>query len=145
MNKNLKSYVILLFYIQHYSTKDIAVEVNISESYVTKIIKQDNRYSEEKQRRREESKEKRRTYKRLHEKHRREAIRYDDNYSYIRTQHDKDARELSGAKHLSNESYRRWNYSAYHYNPSKKRYEFDSNLGRSADVPKYIKNYNQLE
>lgn len=139
MKDDVKSYVILLFYIQHLSTKDIAVEVNISESYVTKIIKLDSRYSEEKQRRREEAKEKRRVYKRVHEKHRREAIRLDDNYSYVKTQHEKDVRLLSGIKHLNNESYRRWNYSAYHYNPSKKRYEFDSNLGRSADVPKYIK------
>lgn len=139
MKEDIKSYVILLFYIQHYSTKDIAVEVNISESYVTKIIKEDSRYTNEKQRRKEEAKEKRREYKRLHEKHRRETIRIDDNYSYVRTQHDKDVRELSEAKHLNNESYRRWNYSAYHYNPSKKRYEFDSSLGRSADVPKYIK------
>lgn len=139
MKDDVKSYVILLFYIQHLSTKDIAVEVNISESYVTKIIKLDSRYSEEKQRRREEAKEKRKVYKRIHEKHRRETIRLDDNYSYVKTQHEKDVRLLSGIKHLNNESYRRWNYSAYHYNPSKKRYEFDSNLGRSADVPKYIK------
>ena len=49
MKEDIKSYVILLFYIQHYSTKDIAVEVNISESYVTKIIKEDSRYTNEKQ------------------------------------------------------------------------------------------------
>lgn len=48
-------------------------------------------------------------------------------------------RELSKSKHLSNENYRKWNYSAYKYNPSRKRYEFDEKLGRSIDVPKYIK------
>ena len=41
-------------------------------------------------------------------------------------------------KNLSNENYRKWNSSAYTYNPSKRRFEFDKNLGRSADVPKYI-------
>lgn len=137
--EDVKSYVILLFYIQHLSTKDISIKVNISESYVTKIIKQDSRYSEEKQKRREEAKERRKDYKRKYEKSRRETIRFDDNYSYLKIQHEKDVRVLSGTKHLSNDSYRRWNYSAYHYNPSKKRYEFDSSLGRAADVPLYIK------
>ena len=57
----------------------------------------------------------------------------------MKSQHDQATRELSKSSHLSNESYRKWNYSAYSYNPSKKRYEFDNKLGRSADVPKYIK------
>lgn len=139
MKEDIKSYVILLFYIQHLSTKEIATQANISESYVTKIIKQDSRYTNEKQRRKEEAKEKRREYKRVNEKHRREIIKLDDNYSYVKLQHEKDARELSKSGHLTDESYRRWNYSAYHYNPSKKRYEFDSNLGRSSDVPKFVK------
>ena len=47
--------------------------------------------------------------------------------------------ELSKSNHLSNESYRKWNYSAYKYNSSKRRYEFDEKLGRSYDIPKYIK------
>ena len=57
----------------------------------------------------------------------------------MQSQHEQATRELSKSKHLSNESYRKWNYSAYKYTPSKKRYEFDEKLGRSIDVPKYIK------
>lgn len=40
---------------------------------------------------------------------------------------------------MSNIVEKKWNISAYRYNPSKHRYEFDERLGRSADVPKYIK------
>lgn len=58
---------------------------------------------------------------------------------YLEEQHRLASLELSKAKHLSNETYRKWNISAYKYNPSKHRYEFDENLGRSADIPKYIK------
>ena len=72
-------------------------------------------------------------------KKKREKQRIEDNYSYIQTQHAQATRELSKSSHLSNESYRKWNYSAYKYNPSKQRYEFNEKLGRSADVPKYIK------
>ena len=63
----------------------------------------------------------------------------DDNFAFVEEQHRQATLELSKSKHLSNESYRKWNISAYKYNPSKHRYEFDEKLGRSADVPKYIK------
>lgn len=137
--ENIKSYIVSLFYIQHCSTKEIAQKANVSESYVTKIVKEDARYNEEKQMRKANSKEKRKEYKRNNEKHKREARRIDDNYSFVKLQHEQDVRVLSKSSRLSNEGYRRWNYSAYKYNPLKKRYEFDSTLGRSADVPKYIR------
>lgn len=137
--ENIKSYIVSLFYIQHCSTKEIAEKTNVSESYVTKIVKKDIRYTEEKEMRKANSKEKRKEYKRNNEKHKRESRRIDDNYSFVKSQHEQDARLLSKSSRLSNQSYRRWNYSAYKYNPLKKRYEFDSSLGKSADVPKYIR------
>ena len=36
-------------------------------------------------------------------------------------------------------AYRNWNKSAFTYNEKKKRFEFREELGRSYDVPKYIK------
>ena len=68
-----------------------------------------------------------------------EQKRIDDNFAFVEEQHRQASLELSKSKYLSNESYRKWNASAYKYNPSKHRYEFDEKLGRSADVPKYIK------
>ena len=47
--------------------------------------------------------------------------------------------ELSQRSYLTNESYRKFNSSAYKYNPSRHRYEFDEKLGRSYAIPKYIK------
>ena len=137
--ENIKSYIKSMFYLQHFSTKEIASKVNVSEPYVTKVVKDDARYNKEKQMRKVDSKEKRREYKRIHEKYRRETIRIDDNYSFVKVQHEKDVRVLSKSGRLSNEVYRRWNYSAYKYNSLKKRYEFDSSLGRAADVPKYVR------
>ena len=57
----------------------------------------------------------------------------------MQAQHNQAVSELSKSTHLTNENYRKWNIGAYLYNPSKKRYEFDNTLGRSYDVPKYIK------
>ena len=134
-----KENIINLFYIEHLKVKEISEIVNVSSAYITKVIKQDARYIQEKEYRKSASKEKRKIAQKTFIKNKREKQRIDDNYSIVQCQHEQATRELSKSKHLSNENYRRWNYSAYKYNPSKRRYEFDSSLGRAADVPKYIK------
>ena len=134
-----KENIISLFYNENLQVKEIAEQLDISSAYVTKIIKQDSRYIQEKNFRKSISKNKRKIAQNEFIKKKREKQRIEDNYSYVQSQHEQATRELSKSNHLSNESYRKWNYSAYKYNPSKKRYEFDVKLGRSADVPIYIK------
>ena len=137
--KPLKDDITTLFYIEHLKVKEIAEKVDTSSAYITKVIKQDSRYLQEKEYRKAISKDKRKVAQNNFIKNKRENKRIEDNYSFVQSQHEQATRELSKSKHLSNESYRKWNYSAYKYNPSKKRYEFDEKLGRSIDVPKYIK------
>lgn len=134
-----KEQIIKYFFNEHLKVKDIAERMNVSSSYVTRIIKQDKRYSEEKEYRYNKSKKKRKLDQNNFIKHKREQKMIDDNYAFVQEQHRQAVLELSKSKHLSDESYRKWNISAYRYNPSKHRYEFDEKLGRSADVPKYIK------
>lgn len=134
-----KEQIIKYFFNEHLKVKDIAERMNVSSSYVTRIIKQDKRYSEEKEYRYNKSKEKRKLDQNNFIKHKREQKMIDDNYAFVQEQHRQAVLELSKSKYLSDESYRKWNISAYKYNPSKYRYEFDEKLGRSADVPKYVK------
>lgn len=137
--ENSKELIIKYFFIEHLKVKEIAEIIHTSSSYITKIIKQDKRYVGEKEYRANKSKEKRRLDQNNFAKHKREQKRIDDNFAFVEEQHKQASFELSKSKNLSNESYRKWNISAYKYNPSKYRYEFDEGLGRSADVPKYIK------
>jgi len=137
--KMSKENILNLFYIEHLKVKEISAIVNTSSAYITKIIKQDTRYMQEKEYRKSISNDKRKVAQNNFVKNKRENKKIEDNYSIVQFQHEQATRELSKAKHLSNESYRKWNYSAYKYNPSKKRYEFNDTLGRSYDVPKYIK------
>lgn len=134
-----KENIITQFYTEHLSVKEIANIENTSSAYITKVIKQDNRYAEEKEYRKNISKDKRKTAQNNFIKNKRENKKIEDNYSTVQAQHQQATRELSKSRRLSNESYRKWNYSAYKYNPFKSRYEFDSKLGRSYDVPKYIR------
>ena len=137
--ENKKDKIIGMFFINHLSVKEIADSIGTSSAYITKIIKTDERYVMEKQYRKEKSKEKRKQDKNNFMKNKREQKRIDDNYSFVKAQHYKATKELSKSRHLTNETYRKWNSSAYKYNPLKKRYEFDEKLGRASDIPKYIK------
>ena len=137
--ENKKDKIIEMFFINHLSVKEIAENVNVSSAYITKIIKTDERYMQEKQYRKEKSKEKRKQDKNNFMKNKREQKRIDDNYSFVQAQHYQATKELSKSRHITNETYRKWNSSAYKYNPLKKRYEFDEKLGRASDIPKYIK------
>ena len=137
--ENKKDKIIEMFFINHLSVKEIADSIGTSSAYITKIIKTAGRYVGEKQYRKEKSKEKRKQDKNNFMKNKREQKRIDDNYSFVQAQHYQATRELSKSRHITNETYRKWNSSAYKYNPLKKRYEFDEKLGRASDIPKYIK------
>ena len=137
--ENKKDKIIEMFFINHLSVKEIADSIGTSSAYITKIIKTDERYVKEKQYRKEKSKEKRKQDKNNFMKNKREQKRIDDNYSFVQAQHYQATRELSKSRHITNETYRKWNSSAYKYNPLRKRYEFDEKLGRASDIPKYIK------
>ena len=134
-----KDKIFSLFYIEHLKVKEIAEKVKVSAAYVTKVIKTDSRYKEEKNFRKEKSKEKRKLAQNNFIKQKRENKRIEDNYSFVQSQHIQASMELSKTKKLTDENYRKWNKSAYKYNSSRHRYEFDKKLGRSYDVPKYIK------
>ena len=134
-----KDKILNLFYIEHLKVKEIAESTNVTSAYVTKVIKTDSRYKEEKNFRKENSKEKRKLDQNNFIKQKRENKRIEDNYSFVQTQHIQASMELSKSNKLTDENYRKWNKSAYKYNPSKHRYEFREELGRTADVPKYVK------
>ena len=137
--ENKKDKIMELFFIEHLTVKNIAKVVDTSSAYITKIIKKDNRYIQEKEYRKSISNDKRKIAQNKFMKNKREKKKIEDNYSLLKAQHFQASKEKSKTSHLSNENYRKWNQSAYKYNPSKRRFEFDKNLGRSSDVPKYIK------
>ena len=137
----MKEKIIYLYYIEKKLCKDIAIELNISTSTVTRTIKKDSRYNLEKENRKKTNKanHNKEIQKRVDNKRKQMQFKNNNDDLILREIHIQDSMELSDRKYLSNENYRKWNYSAYKYNPSKKRYEFREELGRSYDVPKYIK------
>ena len=137
----MKEKIINFYYLEHLKGTEIRDKLNVSATYITKIVKADSRYEQEKEFRKQLSKGIRKKSQRILMKKRREPVQreFNHNIQELMEQHNKDVRELSHGSHLNNEAFRKWNYSAYKYNPSKKRYEFNEKLGRSYAVPKYIK------
>ncbi len=131
-----KEKIIDLFYNEHLKPVDIALKLGISNAYVSKVIKKDFRYHEEKSQRKQQNelKHKERTieYMKLKQKSNK------DSYEALKAQLKQDAEELSYYFDISDRSFRKFNSSAYKYNAKKKRFEIDRKLTVSIDVPKVV-------
>lgn len=137
---NNKQKIIDMYYIKHHKIKDIADLLLISSPYICKIIKQDQRYNQEKKYRKDLSKKKHQLSNKKYMKKKREIERQNNSYSVMMQQHNQAVSELSYSTSISNQKFREWNSSAYNYNFTKNQYEFNKNLGYSYNIPKVVKN-----
>lgn len=137
----MKDEILDLFFDKKMKQKDIAELLNIAKSTVSKIVSKDSRFIAEKSLRKANNKVKRNKDIQRRVEQNRKKVQFKNNSDdlILKQMHSQASMELSKRSHLSNENYRKWNKTAYNYNPSKRRFEFDKNLGRSYDVPKYIK------
>lgn len=137
----MKDEILDLFFNKKMKQKDIAELLNIAKSTVSKVVSKDSRFIAEKSLRKANNKVKRNKdiQRRVEQNRKKEQFKNNSDDLILKQMHSQASMELSKRSHLSNENYRKWNKTAYNYNPSKKRFEFDENLGRSYDVPKYIK------
>jgi len=139
--KNNKDTIIKLYFIDKLRPADIATELNISKSAVTQILQKDERYTAEKTRRIEENKfkHKENTNNYIKVKRKKEQFKNNADDLILKNMHNQASSELSKGNKLNNMAYRNWNKSAYEYNSKRKGFEFKKELGRSYDVPKFIK------
>ena len=136
--KSKKNAVLNMYFVEKMKPIDIANKLNISKSAISQILEKDERYSNEKEKRKIINRKKHIERTKEYIKSQRQAIQFD---LILRNMHNQASTEMSKPKKLSDLAYRNWNTSAYTYNKQKKRFEFREELGRSYDVPKYIKNY----
>ena len=101
-SKDTRDKIIELFYEQHKRTTDIARELKIVDSYVTKIIQKDSRYIEEKELRGIEGKERTKAKKREHIRNKRAKEKKEYQAMLLKRKED----DLQFAK---------WNRSAFKY------------------------------
>jgi len=135
---NNKDMILKLYFLDKYTANQIALELKVSNAYVTQILKNDSRYNDERELRKMKNKENHviKTKKYIYEKRKENSIVE----AQMLQQHIQATRELSAGKTIiGNRAFRKWNASAYKYNSNRKCYEFDRKLTRCYGIPKYIK------
>ena len=139
--KSNKETILDMYFIEHLKPVDIAKELNVSKSAVTQVLRKDDRYSEEKERRKAENYRKhiKDTEERNTRVRKEKQFKNSVDDLVLKNMHKQAGVELSAPKKMSNMAYRNWNKSAYVYNERRKGFEFRKELGRSKDVPKFIK------
>lgn len=139
--KSKKEQIIQMYFIENLKPVEISKKLNISKSAVTQVLQKDERYENEKSKRKQENKLKHieKTKEIIKTKRRKTQVKNNIDILVLKSMHNQDSMELSKRKRLNNITYRNWNTSAYNYNEKRKRFEFKKELGRSNDVPKYIK------
>lgn len=136
---NIKEQILNLYFIEHKKQKEIAEKLNISKYTVSRIVTKDDRYINEKEERKEQSKinNKNKTIEYIYSKREQKRI---NEYDSIRKMHIQAVMELSEKnKPMNNKVYRDWNSSIYKYNEKSKSYVLKKGINVGADVPKRIK------
>lgn len=130
-----------LYFEQKMSLTEIANQLGVSVSYISKILRKNPNYNIEQERRKKENKLIRREkQKELIYKLRRNRAKENiiENYA-LKKQQEQDAKELSKRRTLGNDALRKW-CSLYKYDKEKKSYKFDeSEALKPRDYPMYIK------
>lgn len=137
INIDNKNYILDKYYNEHEKPSIIASELNVNPSYITKIIKEDTRYLQEKEFRTQISKENRKIAKRDWIRNKRQNEADKQLYEFVKQQHIEASKELSYTSELSDLAFIKWNSSAYHTN-SKGNLVIDRKLKVCSDIPKSI-------
>lgn len=130
--------ILQLYFDEKLNQTEIAKILNISNNAVSKVLKADPKYQEEKNNRKQLNKIKRnKDIQRRVEKKRKQTNSSD--IQIIKKMHEQASLELSGGtKPISNRAFRNWNSSVYKYNSRNQSYELKKGINAGADVPKRI-------
>jgi len=105
INIDNKSYTLDKYYNEHEKPTIIAKELNVDPSYITKIIKKDARYEQEKEYRTQISKENRKIAKREWIRNKRQNENDKQLFEFVKQQHIEASKELSYSSEMSDLAY----------------------------------------
>ena len=127
-----------LFYEEHLRPIDIAKQIGVGKSYITKIIQKDERYIEEKEYRAIQSKERHKVCKRNYINKKQQADKQD--YQAMIIQINKDNEYLSTKKKLSDEAFSNWNRGMFDYDKHSSDLVLKNGINVGFDVPRRVSN-----
>lgn len=127
-----------MFYNQHLKQVEISKKLNVSKSYITKIIKLDNRYSSEKENRKEDNIYNRKIYLYNYQKDYRAKKKEKELENFIKLQHEQASFELSSKPHISKINLRKSCSSIYNYDYKSNIFYINDNICTSNELPRKI-------
>ena len=130
--------IIRLFYEEHKRPTDIAEELEVSKPYITKVIKKDERYDEEKEYRKNISKENHKACKRNYINKKRQTEKQE--YQAMIIQINKDNEYFSTKTQISDLDFAKWNRGMFQYDKNSSDLVLNKKLKCGADVPKRVCN-----
>lgn len=140
-SKETKDKIIELFYEKHYRPIDIADELKVAKSYITKIIQKDSRYIEEKESRKAKNKEKNKIQKRVCAKNRREKEKQErQEYEKLMLLINNDNVILSTKKKENDLQDAKWNRSVYEYAENSSDLVLKANVNAGYNLAKRVRN-----
>ena len=127
-----------LYFNKHLKQKEIATIVGVSKQYVSKVIKADSRYSEEKQTRKDENAIKRKDYLKEYYKNYDRPKKEDNSYEQLQALLYQDSLELSySSSNINDYAFAKYNSSIYHRDKNG-NLKLNKGIKVGNDVPKTI-------
>ena len=140
-SKETKDKIIDLFYEKHLRPSDVAEQLKVAKSYITKVIQKDSRYIEEKESRKAENKEKNKIQKRVCAKNRREKEKQErQEYEKLMLLINNDNVILSTKKKKSDLQDAKWNRSVYEYDENSSDLVLNPNVNAGYNLAKRVRN-----
>ena len=137
-----KEKIIVLYYEKKLNTIEISDKLHVSKQYVSKIIKTDNRYIEEKQRKALSiQKQKETNVACINKTRARKSDNSEREFAAMKLLQIQDACEMSGRKTINNRAFRNWNSSIYEFYGRTKEFRLKKDFENKVSyaVPKKIK------
>ena len=140
-SKETKDKIIDLFYEKHLRPSDVAEQLKVAKSYITKVIQKDSRYIEEKESRKAKNKEKNKIQKRVCAKNRREKEKQErQEYEKLMLLINNDNVILSTKKKESDLQDAKWNRSVYEYDENSSDLVLNPNVNAGYNLAKRVRN-----
>lgn len=135
---NKKEKILELYFEQNKKQKEIAKELEISQSYVSQVVKSDDRLQSKKEASSSLSKEKKKAYNKEYWKNYQRKQSNDPlEYEKLQAQLKQDSKELSYSSELSDYAFVKWNSSMYHRSKNG-NLVLNKGINVGADVPKSV-------
>lgn len=136
---NKKDEILRLYYEEHLKQQDISQKVEVSQGYVSQVIKNDKRYNDNRETKHKASIIKKANYNKEYYKTYTRPKKVDNSYEEMQAQLEKDIAELSYYRsyNMSDYDFVKCNSSAYHRN-SKGNLSLVNGLTVGFDVPRMV-------